>query len=134
MTSKGSLPLHHSSPQLPNASIHAGTARRAGSQGVVTPPSAPNGLSHSDRAILDPIRPCRRFDANQSARAINPAGWKVVVGMSEAAVNETLTLGNAMFEASWRGGEERLTCMRGLPVRVRSRAPARTHQPFLPQD
>ncbi len=34
--------------------------------------------------------------------------------MSEAAVNEKLTLGNAMFEASWRGGKDHLTCNEGV--------------------
>ncbi len=106
--------MQHSSQQQPNASLRAGTARRAGPQSVVTPPSTPNIFPLYDSEMRRAIRPSRRFDARLNRSAAHVTGCKVVVGMPEAAVNEELTRGNAMFEASCRGGKDHLTCNEGV--------------------
>ena len=97
-------------------------------QGVVTTPSFPKAVPHCDREILGAIQPCKRFDANQVESTIDPPGCKAIVGISEAAVNEKLTLGNAIFEASWRGGKDLLTCNEGVtgsnPVEGSSQPPS----------
>jgi len=99
--------MQHSSQQQPSLLLQAGSARKAGSQAIVTPRSVPNVSPDYDREILGPILPFRQSAPKCSEITTCGAGRKVGVGVSGKACNEGVTGSNPVegsirpSEASW---------------------------------